>query len=198
MIAGNPLALGTISHVIANATAAGGFGLVVLLAGGVIAICLYMLPTIIGAARKVVNVGSVFAINLLLGWTLIGWAVAMAMALRTNPPHAYRQSPHLLETPQSPSTPPGWYPVQGVPGWYTWWDGAPQPRGNQRPRLQHPRPVRRQRDLDWPRTPTEARQNRTHREQNRIHSLALANRPSMHLEARVGYREGRSQQPAWS
>ena len=38
------------------------------------AFALYMLPTIIGAARKVVNVGSVFAINLLLGWTLIGWA----------------------------------------------------------------------------------------------------------------------------
>ena len=52
--------------------------------GGVILILLaigaYFLPTILGARRKVINVGSVFAINLLLGWTLIGWAIALAMA----------------------------------------------------------------------------------------------------------------------
>lgn len=52
-------------------SAAGGFGLIALLFAA-IAICLYMLPTIIGAVRKVVNVGSVFAISLLLGWTLVG------------------------------------------------------------------------------------------------------------------------------
>ena len=66
-----------------------GLIVAILLAGS-----LYFLPTIIGAARKVVNVGSVFVINLLLGWTLIGWAVALAMALRTNPPYAY---PHYLQ-----------------------------------------------------------------------------------------------------
>lgn len=58
----------------------------------VVLLALYFLPSIIGASRKVVNIGSVVAINLLLGWTLIGWAVAMAMALRTNPPHAYQRS----------------------------------------------------------------------------------------------------------
>jgi hypothetical protein len=65
---------------------------------------LYFLPTIIGAARKVVNVGSVFAINLLLGWSLIGWAIALAMALRTNPPYAY---PHYWQQqmPGQPATP---------------------------------------------------------------------------------------------
>lgn len=31
---------------------------------------LYLLPTISGTARNVVNIGSVFAINLFLGWTL--------------------------------------------------------------------------------------------------------------------------------
>ena len=46
---------------------------------------LYFLPTIIGSQRKVVNMGSVFVINLLLGWTVIGWVVALAMAARTNP-----------------------------------------------------------------------------------------------------------------
>jgi Superinfection immunity protein len=50
---------------------------------------LYLLPTVIGVSRKVVNIGSVFAINLLLGWSLIGWVVALSLALRTNPPYAY-------------------------------------------------------------------------------------------------------------
>jgi predicted membrane chloride channel (bestrophin family) len=69
-----------------------GIGLaagVALVLGAILALSLYFIPTIIAMVRRVVNVGSVFAINLLLGWTLIGWAVALAMALRTNPPHAY-------------------------------------------------------------------------------------------------------------
>ncbi len=58
---------------------------------GILLLGFYMLPTIIGASRKVVNIGSIAAINLLLGRTLIGWVVALAMALRTNPPQAYQQ-----------------------------------------------------------------------------------------------------------
>jgi hypothetical protein len=107
---------------------------------------LYMLPTILGMVRRVVNVGSVFAINLLLGWTLIGWAIALAMALRTNPPHAY---PQVWTPPPTPGSVPGYGvasspqgspslnlgmpPPAGPPaGWYTdpydpsgqrWWDG---------------------------------------------------------------------------
>lgn len=43
----------------------------------------YFLPLIVAWRRHVVNVGSVAVINVLLGWTLIGWVVALAMALRT-------------------------------------------------------------------------------------------------------------------
>jgi Superinfection immunity protein/Protein of unknown function (DUF2510) len=47
----------------------------------------YFLPTIIGAVRKVPNVGSVLVLNLFLGWTLVGWVVSLAMAARsTNVP----------------------------------------------------------------------------------------------------------------
>ena len=46
---------------------------------------LYFLPWFIGWRRHVRNVGSVFVINLLAGWTLVGWVVAMAMAVRTIP-----------------------------------------------------------------------------------------------------------------
>jgi hypothetical protein len=43
----------------------------------------YFVPTIVAAARKVPNQGSVFVINLFLGWTVIGWVVALAMAARS-------------------------------------------------------------------------------------------------------------------
>jgi hypothetical protein len=70
---------------------------------------LYMLPTFIGMSRQVVNVGSVFAVNLLFGWSLVGWAVALAMALRTNPPHAHPQfweNKPLVRMPANTPPPP--------------------------------------------------------------------------------------------
>ena len=45
----------------------------------------YFVPCFVGWRRHVPNVGSVFVINLLLGWTLVGWVVAFAMAVRTRP-----------------------------------------------------------------------------------------------------------------
>jgi len=48
---------------------------------------IYVLPSVVAACRQVPNVGSIIVINLLLGWTLIGWVVAMAMAARTIPGH---------------------------------------------------------------------------------------------------------------
>jgi len=47
----------------------------------VFGIALYFLPTIVALARKMPNVGSVIVINLFLGWTIIGWIVALAMSL---------------------------------------------------------------------------------------------------------------------
>lgn len=43
----------------------------------------YFIPTIVATHRNVVNKWSVAVINGFLGWTLIGWVVALAMALRT-------------------------------------------------------------------------------------------------------------------
>jgi hypothetical protein len=45
---------------------------------------LYFLPTIVAFSRKVTNQGSVAVINVFLGWTFIGWVIALAMACRTN------------------------------------------------------------------------------------------------------------------
>ena len=47
---------------------------------------LYMLPALIGWLRHVPDIGSVAVINVLLGWTLVGWVLALAMALRTVTP----------------------------------------------------------------------------------------------------------------
>lgn len=105
---------------------ADGFGVLVVL---LIILGIYFLPTIVGALRSVVNIGSVVAINLLLGWTLIGWAVAMAMAMRTNPPHVYPQ-PRRSDTeaaPRGPSTsgpPAGWYDDPQGSARRRWWDGT--------------------------------------------------------------------------
>ncbi len=51
-----------------------------------VAVCVYFFPTIIALHRDVRNKWSAVVVNVLLGWTLIGWVVAMAMAARTVEP----------------------------------------------------------------------------------------------------------------
>ncbi|WP_238531194.1 superinfection immunity protein [Candidatus Puniceispirillum marinum] len=41
------------------------------------------MPSIIGITRGVRNLGSIIVINLFLGWSLIGWVFALAMAFAT-------------------------------------------------------------------------------------------------------------------
>lgn len=53
-----------------------------------VGILIYFFPSAIAQGRHVPNVGSIFVINLFLGWTLIGWVVALAMAARTIPARA--------------------------------------------------------------------------------------------------------------
>jgi hypothetical protein len=61
-----------------------GFGLITfLLFGGAF---VYFLPTIIAIGRRNSNTASVFVLNLLLGWSLIGWIVALVWALAANSP----------------------------------------------------------------------------------------------------------------
>lgn len=46
-------------------------------------LAVYLLPTWVAIMRGVPHMGSVLVINLFLGWTLVGWVVALAMAART-------------------------------------------------------------------------------------------------------------------
>jgi len=43
----------------------------------------YWIPTIVAYARKVPHLGSIAIINGFLGWTFIGWIVALALAARS-------------------------------------------------------------------------------------------------------------------
>jgi len=45
-------------------------------------IAFYFLPTIIAFIRNQTNKISILVLNLLLGWTLLGWVVAMVWAFK--------------------------------------------------------------------------------------------------------------------
>jgi hypothetical protein len=51
-----------------------------------VSVATYLLPVLIGWARHVPDLGSVAVIDVLLGWTLVGWVVALALALRSVTP----------------------------------------------------------------------------------------------------------------
>jgi ABC-type sugar transport system permease subunit len=42
----------------------------------------YFLPFAIAFNRKRANTGAIFALNLFLGWSLIGWVIALVWALK--------------------------------------------------------------------------------------------------------------------
>jgi hypothetical protein len=49
----------------------------------------YFLPAIIAALRHTHNATGILLLNIFLGWTVVGWAVALLMALFSMPAAAY-------------------------------------------------------------------------------------------------------------
>jgi len=47
---------------------------------------MYFLPTIIAFARSKRDTTSIFLLNFFLGWTMIGWVVALVWAAKTDAP----------------------------------------------------------------------------------------------------------------
>lgn len=82
----------------ASGNAGGIAGAIVL---GILGFAAYWVPSIVALCRKdAVNTGGILVVNGFLGWTVVGWIVALAMACKSPPP------------PQ----PPGWrYPPPGWP-----------------------------------------------------------------------------------
>ena len=103
----------------------------VLFVAGAGSAALYRLPVLTGSARRVPGLGSVAVINVLLGWTLAGWAVALAMALRSA-----RPGPPAVQVVQNlpPAPPPGRLRPAGWPGA----PGAPSARPGFPPPLSLP------------------------------------------------------------
>lgn len=56
---------------------------------------LYLSPLVVGWVRRVPDIGAIAVINVLLGWTFIGWVAALAMAFRSVPSAGWPQIPPL-------------------------------------------------------------------------------------------------------
>lgn len=65
-----------------------------------VAFVIYFLPTFVASNRKHVNGTSIFLVNLLLGWTFLGWVVALVWASSAN-------TPKSTDAPQAVSTASG-------------------------------------------------------------------------------------------
>lgn len=50
----------------------------------IIIILLYIIPTIVALIRKHSNTASIILTNLLLGWTFLGWVVALIWSFSSN------------------------------------------------------------------------------------------------------------------
>ena len=66
------------------------FGLLLIPFGAI-----HFLPTILAALRNSRSVVGIFLVNLFLGWTIIGWIVALIWALQSEPKivYVYPQQP---------------------------------------------------------------------------------------------------------
>ena len=47
---------------------------------------LYFAPSFTASSREHPNIGGIIVVNIFLGWTLIGWVVALAWACSGTPP----------------------------------------------------------------------------------------------------------------
>lgn len=66
---------------------------------GLFGVGLYFLPSLIAVARQTHNTTGIFLLNLLLGWTGIGWIIAFIMALVSSP---YYYHPYWYYPPPPP------------------------------------------------------------------------------------------------
>ena len=88
----------------------------------------YLLPWAVAATRNRNNVGVIALINLFLGWSIVGWVVALVMACGSDRPMVLVQTtyapPALAYPPQQ------WGQVPPQPRWVQPsqpWQQAPQP-----------------------------------------------------------------------
>lgn len=84
----------------------------------------YMLPWAIAATRGRSNQAAIGIINLLLGWTLIGWIVALVMASQAHQVVYHGPQPTIIVAQSfTTAAPAGWYPSPAGYG-QRYWDGT--------------------------------------------------------------------------
>lgn len=81
-----------------------GFGKVVSLLFFLVAPALYLLPTYEAWVRKKDNLSAIALVNIFLGWSLIGWVVAMAWALKRPETVIAQVSPAPVVPPSAKAT----------------------------------------------------------------------------------------------
>jgi len=79
------LMLGLVGWVLVDRQFLQHFGPAVLIS---LSLLLYFLPSILAVIREKSNVLAIFALNLLLGWSVIGWVGALVWALTKETPRA--------------------------------------------------------------------------------------------------------------
>ena len=77
------------------------FGKIMAYSFFIVAPALYFLPTYEAVSNDNPNITSIALINILLGWTLLGWVVALVWAIN-KPTTALAQTP-LAQTPLAPA-----------------------------------------------------------------------------------------------
>lgn len=60
--------------------------LIILLCGLAVAAAVYFLPWIVARGRAHPNSLAIFMLNLFLGWTFLGWVIALVWACTSRPP----------------------------------------------------------------------------------------------------------------
>ncbi len=50
----------------------------------ILLLLLYLFPAFIAATRKHKNAGAIFLLNLLLGWTFLGWVLSLVWSFTSN------------------------------------------------------------------------------------------------------------------
>ena len=87
-----------------------------ILIGGALGVAFYLLPLIVAVMNKSHLVGPVAVVNILLGWTLLGWVGALVLALMPKP------SPTVVVNQVSQPNPQSTLPSMSLPQ-DQWWDG---------------------------------------------------------------------------
>jgi len=86
--------------------ASGGAGV-----GLIIVLLLYFVPSVVGFVRDHHNKWAIFALNLLLGWTFLGWIGGLVWSFTRPSPqpqvvHVYHEGAQPTSTPGPPNEPP--------------------------------------------------------------------------------------------